>query len=66
MESGVKVVVFSQTGLKTYFFQVENHALLAKFHQLLSMQHQKMVRLVELAATIFRNVVALTIFLESV
>ena len=66
MESGVKVVVFSQTGLKTYFFQVENHALLAKFHQLLSMQHQKMVRLVELATTIFRNVVALTIFLESV
>jgi Vacuolar-sorting-associated 13 protein C-terminal len=42
--NGVKVVVFSQTGLKTYYFQVENSTLLTKFHQLLSMQHQKMVR----------------------
>jgi Vacuolar-sorting-associated 13 protein C-terminal len=42
-EGGVRIVVFSQTGLKTYVFQVENSRSVAKFHQLLSMQLRKMV-----------------------
>jgi hypothetical protein len=44
VDGGVNIVVFSQTGLKTYHFPVENHALRMKFHQLLSRQQQKMVR----------------------
>lgn len=43
-EGGIRIVVFSQTGLKTYFFQTETPAASANFHQLLSMQLQKMVR----------------------
>jgi hypothetical protein len=42
-ESGIQIVVFSQTGLKTFAFQIEIPTLLTKFHQLLSMQLPKMV-----------------------
>jgi hypothetical protein len=44
MEGGVRVVVFSQTGLKTYVFQVENASESVDLHKLLSMQLRKMVR----------------------
>ena len=44
IEGGIQIVVFSQTGLQTFLFQVENTTTLANFHQLLSTQHQKMVR----------------------
>jgi Vacuolar-sorting-associated 13 protein C-terminal len=43
-EGVVRVVVFSQTGLKSYVFQVENSRAVEKIHQLLSMQLRKMVR----------------------
>lgn len=42
-EKGVPVVVFSQTGLKTYVFDVESKEEAAKLHALLSMQTKKMV-----------------------
>jgi len=43
LEGGVRVVVFSQTGLKTYVFDVENPEEAAKVNELLSMQIGKMV-----------------------
>jgi hypothetical protein len=43
LEGGIRVVVFSQTGLKTYVFDVENPDQAAKVHELLSMQIGKMV-----------------------
>lgn len=43
LESGVPVVVFSQTGLKTYIFHVEGPEEAMKLHTLLSMQKHKMV-----------------------
>lgn len=42
-EGGIRIVIFSQTGLKTYVFQVESSRSIAKFHLLLSMQLRKMV-----------------------
>lgn len=43
MEGGVRIVVFSQTGLKTYVFQVETPGQADGIQSLLSMQLQKMV-----------------------
>lgn len=45
VEGGIQIVVFSQTGLKAFLFQVENTTVLANFHQLLATQHRKMVRI---------------------
>jgi Vacuolar-sorting-associated 13 protein C-terminal len=42
-DGGVRVIIFSQTGLKTYIFDVENQRLANKFQNLLSMQLRKMV-----------------------
>jgi len=42
-ERSVRIVVFSQTGLKSYTFQVETSGQLAKIQELLSMQAGKMV-----------------------
>jgi hypothetical protein len=42
-EGGVRIVVFSQTGLKTYVFQVENQKQWIDLQKLMSMQLQKMV-----------------------
>jgi hypothetical protein len=42
VEGGVRVVVFSQVGLKPYVFQVEEHQEYSAFQKLLSMQHEKM------------------------
>lgn len=44
LEGGVPVVVFSQNGLKTYVFDVDNRQEAKKLHSLLSMQKKKMVR----------------------
>jgi len=43
-EGKMRVVVFSQTGLKTYIFQMDDTAESAELHKLLSMQQPKMVR----------------------
>lgn len=43
MEGAVRIVVFSQTGLKTYIFPVENSAQSVELQKLLSMQLNKMV-----------------------
>lgn len=43
-ERSVRIVVFSQTGLKSYTFQVETPRQLTKIQELLSMQAGKMVR----------------------
>jgi hypothetical protein len=42
IDGGVRIVVFSQTGLKTYVFDVENKKHCAMFQSLLSMQQRKM------------------------
>ena len=42
-EGKMRVVVFSQTGLKTYIFQMDDTAESAELHKLLSMQQRKMV-----------------------
>jgi hypothetical protein len=42
-EGNMRVVVFSQTGLKTYIFQMDDTAESAELHKLLSMQQRKMV-----------------------
>lgn len=42
-ETGVPVIVFSQTGLKTYIFEVENPEQASTLHKLLTMQKKKMV-----------------------
>jgi len=42
-EGKMRVVVFSQTGLKTYIFQVADKAESAELHDLLAMQQWKMV-----------------------
>lgn len=42
MEGGIRVVVFSQTGLKTYVFHVESAKESKDLHTLLSMQLRKM------------------------
>ena len=42
-ERSVRIFVFSQTGLKTYMFEVESSRQLAKVQELLSMQTGKMV-----------------------
>jgi len=44
LEGGVPVVVFSQNGLRTYVFDVDNKQEAKKLHGLLSMQKKKMVR----------------------
>jgi len=43
LEGGVPLVVFSQTGLRTYVFDVDNPQEAKKLHDLLSMQKKKMV-----------------------
>lgn len=43
LEGAVPVVVFSQTGLKTYVFEVDNPQEAKQLHNLLSMQKKKMV-----------------------
>ena len=43
-DRSVRIVVFSQNGLRTYAFQVESSRQLAKIQDLLSMQVGKMVR----------------------
>lgn len=43
-EGKMRVVVFSQTGLQTYIFQMDDTAESAELHKLLSMQQRKMVR----------------------
>lgn len=43
-EGVVRIVVFSQTGLKSFVFHVENEKSETKIQQLLSMQLRKMVR----------------------
>ncbi|GKY91151.1 hypothetical protein MPSEU_000087900 [Mayamaea pseudoterrestris] len=52
MEGGVRVVVFSQAGLKTYVFDVENKKHRAMFQSLLSMQQRKMGNSSELNSSI--------------
>jgi len=42
-DGGIRVVVFSQTGLKTYIFHVEDAYQSTELHKLLSMQLNKMV-----------------------
>lgn len=42
-EGNMRCVVFSQTGLKTYIFQIDEKSESAEFHKLLSMQQSKMV-----------------------
>jgi len=44
LDGGVPVVVFSQTGLRTYVFEVDSPEEATKLHNLLSMQKKKMVR----------------------
>jgi vacuolar protein sorting-associated protein 13A/C len=44
VDGSVRIVVFSQTGLKTYVFQVENQKQSLDLNELLAMQVQKMVR----------------------
>jgi vacuolar protein sorting-associated protein 13A/C len=44
LEGGVPVVVFSQTGLRTYTFDVETEEEGMRLHELLAMQKKKMVR----------------------
>lgn len=43
VESSVRVVVFSQIGLRNFVFQVNDPTLRESFRKLLSMQHSKMV-----------------------
>ena len=43
-EGNMRVVVFSQTGLKTYIFQIDDVAESSEFQKLLAMQQSKMVR----------------------
>lgn len=43
VESGVRIVVFSQKGLKTYIFQTEGPSLSNELSRMLSMQRKKMV-----------------------
>ena len=52
IDGGVRVVVFSQTGLKTYVFDVENKKHIAMFQSLLSMQQRKMGNSSELNSSI--------------
>lgn len=42
-DGGIRIVVFSQVGPKTFLFQTDTPALSDKFHKLLSMQLEKMV-----------------------
>jgi hypothetical protein len=44
VEGGIRIVVFSQSGLKTFTFQTETTMLAEVLIQLLSMQLRKMVR----------------------
>jgi hypothetical protein len=44
LEGGVPVVVFSQTGLQTFTFDVETEQEGIRLHELLAMQKKKMVR----------------------
>jgi hypothetical protein len=46
IDGGVQISVFSQTGLKTYFFQVENQMQRLELQKLLSIQRLKMVSIV--------------------
>jgi Autophagy-related protein C terminal domain len=46
IDGGIQISVFSQTGLKTYFFQVENQTQWLELQKLLSLQRTKMVSLV--------------------
>jgi hypothetical protein len=43
VEGGIRIVVFSQSGLKTFTFQTETNTLAEGLIQLLSMQLRKMV-----------------------
>lgn len=66
VEGGVRIVIFSQTGLKTFTFQVENPRSVAKFHQLLSMQLRLMVSFFEIVPRCdSRGLIKLHVFLQA-
>ncbi len=43
MDGGIRIVIFSQNGVKAYMFQTESSAQSMQLHNLLSMQSRKMV-----------------------
>ncbi len=45
-DGGIRIVIFSQNGVKAYMFQTESRAQSTQLHNLLSMQSRKMVSLV--------------------
>lgn len=51
-DADVRIIVFSQTGLKTYVFQVETTAFVEEFHNLLSMQLSRMANVSELNSSL--------------
>jgi hypothetical protein len=52
LEGGIRVVVFSQTGLKTFIFDLERHSQGTEFYNLLSMQNKKMANSSDLNSSI--------------